>query len=56
MNTYWYEDIKQIFQGWQLWNELLYHFTEGFKYWMVIDTGQIKAEMRREGKERKKKI
>lgn len=41
--THWNKNVEQVFQCRQLWDELLDHFTESFKYGVVIYTCQIEA-------------
>jgi hypothetical protein len=48
MCTHRNEYVEKIFQGGQLWNKFLHYFAEGFEYGVVIDTGEIEAEMANE--------
>lgn len=44
MSTHRNEDVEEVLQRGELWDELLHHFAEGFKDGVVINTRQVKAD------------
>ena len=52
-STYRDEDVQQVLQRGQLWEELLDHFAEGLEDGVVINTGQIEAGGREGGGRRR---
>lgn len=44
--THGYKNVEQILQSWELWNELLHHFTECLEDGVIIDARQVEAETR----------
>ena len=46
--TYGYENVQKVLQRRQLRDELLYDFTEGLEYGVVVDAGQVEAEERKQ--------